>query len=92
MEVLKVFNNNVVLARDHDASEVVLTGRGLGYQARRGDPVDESRVAQRFRPDAEHDVQQLTAFLTEIPPEHLALRRSSMTRRTTWRRPSPRAW
>jgi len=73
MEVLKVFNNNVVLARDHDASEVVLTGRGLGYQARRGDPVDESRVAQRFRPDAEHDVQQLTAFLTEIPPEHLAL-------------------
>jgi beta-glucoside operon transcriptional antiterminator len=72
MEVLKVFNNNVVLASD-DGREVVLTGRGLGYQAKRGDPVDESRVAQRFAPDAQHDVQQLTAFLTEIPPEHLAL-------------------
>lgn len=72
MEVLKVFNNNVVLASD-DGREVVLTGRGLGYQAKRGDRVDEDRVAQRFTPDAEHDVQQLTAFLTEIPPEHLAL-------------------
>jgi beta-glucoside operon transcriptional antiterminator len=73
MEVLKVFNNNVVLVRDEDGRDVVVTGRGIGYAAKRGDQVDASKVTHRFPPDAQHDVQQLSAFLTEIPPEHLAL-------------------
>ncbi|HEY3337007.1 MAG TPA: PRD domain-containing protein [Propionicimonas sp.] len=73
MDVLRVFNNNVVLARDDAGREVVLTGRGLGYQGRPGDRVDASKVAQTFVPDIHHDVEQLSAFLTAIPPEHLAL-------------------
>ncbi|MGC3994639.1 MAG: PRD domain-containing protein [Propionicimonas sp.] len=72
MEVLKVYNNNVVLAAD-GGREVVLTGRGLGYQARRGDVVDAGKVQQVFVPDAQHDIDQLSAFLTEIAPEYLAL-------------------
>lgn len=72
MEVLKVFNNNVVLVRE-DGRDIVVTGRGIGYAAKRGDQVDEAKVTHRFPPDAQHDVQQLSAFLTEIPPEHLAL-------------------
>jgi beta-glucoside operon transcriptional antiterminator len=72
MEVLKVYNNNVVLASD-GGREVVLTGRGLGFRAQRGDRVDEARVQQVFVPDAQHDLEQLSAFLTEIPPEHLAI-------------------
>lgn len=31
MEILRVFNNNVVLAKDR-GREVILTGRGLGVQ------------------------------------------------------------
>ncbi len=73
MEVLKVFNNNVLLARESEGREVVLTGRGLGFQARPGDPVDAARVQQTFVPDSTHRAEDLTAFLTEIPPEHLVL-------------------
>ncbi len=73
MIVLKVFNNNVVMARDSAGRDVVLTGRGLGFQARAGMAVDEAKVTQTFVPDAQHDLDQLTAFLTEIPPEHLAV-------------------
>lgn len=32
MEILRVFNNNVVLAKGGDGGEVILTGRGLGFQ------------------------------------------------------------
>ncbi len=71
MEVLKVFNNNVVLARDDGGREVVLTGRGLGFQAKAGSPVETTRVQRTFVPDAVHDTDQLSAFLVEIPPEHL---------------------
>jgi beta-glucoside operon transcriptional antiterminator len=73
VEVLKVFNNNVVLARDDAGREVVLTGRGLGFQARPGHPVEPARIQQTFVPDAAHGTDQLTALLTEIPPEHLAV-------------------
>jgi len=71
--VLKVFNNNVVLARDDSGREVVLTGRGLGFQAKAGMTVDADKVVQTFIPDAQTDAAQLSAFLTEIPPEHLSL-------------------
>ncbi|SPF67112.1 CAT RNA binding domain [Propionibacterium ruminifibrarum] len=40
MEVLRVFNNNVVLARDELGREVVVTGRGVGFKKKSGDPVD----------------------------------------------------
>ena len=66
-----MFNNNVVLARDGDGREVVLTGRGLGFGTGPGEPVDAGRVQQTFVPDATHDTEQLSAFLTELPPEHL---------------------
>lgn len=73
MEVLKVFNNNVVLASDDAGREVVLTGRGLGFGVKAGSTVDRTRIQQTFVPDATHDTDQLSAFLTEIPPEHLAV-------------------
>ena len=47
VEVLRVFNNNVVLAKD-GKSEVILTGRGLGFQAKPGQRIDESKVVRRF--------------------------------------------
>lgn len=36
MEILRVFNNNVVLAKGGDGGEVILTGRGLGFQGQAG--------------------------------------------------------
>jgi beta-glucoside operon transcriptional antiterminator len=72
VEVLRVFNNNVILARD--AGEVVvLTGRGLGFYARVGQPVDVGRVVRRFVPTDGRPASQLGALLAEIPPEHVAL-------------------
>lgn len=69
MEVLRVFNNNVVLARDELGREVVVTGRGVGFQARRGATVDESRVARRFVPAENPD--SVAQVLADIPPERL---------------------
>ena len=50
MEILRVFNNNVVLAKGGDGGEVILTGRGLGFQAKPGQTVDESKVVRTFVP------------------------------------------
>jgi beta-glucoside operon transcriptional antiterminator len=71
-QILRVFNNNVVLARDASGHEVVLTGRGLGYQARPGQPVDPERVSRVFQSVGPAE-ESFGAVLADIPPEHVEL-------------------
>ncbi|MGA7204987.1 MAG: PRD domain-containing protein [Specibacter sp.] len=80
MEILRVFNNNVVLARDDGGNgrEVILTGRGLGFQAKPGQPVDPSLVIRTFVPDDGRDPDNFGAMVAAIPPEHLALAEAAL--------------
>ena len=73
MEVLRVFNNNVVLARTDTGGEVIVTGRGLGFQAKPGQGVDEAKVVRVFVPDDGRDADNFGALVAAIPPEHLLL-------------------
>ena len=73
MEILRVFNNNLVLARDASGTEVILTGRGLGFQARPGQAVDPARVIRTFVPQDGRDPDYLASLLAGIPPEQIQL-------------------
>ena len=73
MEVVRVFNNNVVLALDGAGREVILTGRGLGFQARPGQLVDPAQIVRIFVPADGRDPDHLAQLLAGIPPEHIAL-------------------
>jgi len=75
MEILRVFNNNVVLARDAggDGREVILTGRGLGFQTKPGQVVDPAKIVRTFVPEDGRDPDNFGAMVAAIPPEHLAL-------------------
>jgi beta-glucoside operon transcriptional antiterminator len=73
VEILRVFNNNVVLARDPARGEVILTGRGLGFQAKPGQPVDPAKVVKVFVPDEGRDPDNFGQLVAAIPPEHLNL-------------------
>ena len=79
MEVLRVFNNNVVLAKDGN-SEVILTGRGLGFQAKPGQRIDETKVVKRFVPSDGRDPDHMAELLSNIPPEIIRLVTEAMTR------------
>jgi beta-glucoside operon transcriptional antiterminator len=73
VEILRVFNNNVVLARAADKGEVIVTGRGLGYQTKPGTAVDESKIVRVFVPQDGRDADNFGALVAAIPPEHLLL-------------------
>lgn len=79
-EILRVFNNNVVLARDASGCEVVLTGRGLGFQARPGQRVDPSKVVRTFFPAGIPDQEAFAGVLADIPPEHVDLAATALER------------
>lgn len=73
MKILRVFNNNLVLALDESGREVILTGRGLGFQARPGQGVDAAKVSRVFVPADGGDSDHLAKLLAGIPPEHIQL-------------------
>lgn len=66
-----MLNNNVVLARDEIGREVILTGRGLGFQCKRGQDVDVSLVSRRYIPA--DNARSVAEVIAGIPLERLAL-------------------
>ncbi|MBW3092700.1 PRD domain-containing protein [Bifidobacterium sp. 82T10] len=79
MKVLRVFNNNVVLAAD-GAQEVIVTGRGLGFKAKPGQEIDNAKVVRVFVPSDGRDPDHLAELLSNIPPEMIRLVTDAMTR------------
>lgn len=79
MDVLRVFNNNVVLAKDGDR-EVILTGRGIGFQAKPGQHVDDAKIVRRFVPVDGRDPDHMAQQVAGIPPEIIRLVTDAMNR------------
>ncbi|MFD7031942.1 PRD domain-containing protein [Streptomyces sp. NPDC059917] len=71
MKALRVLNNNVVLARDEQGQEVILTGRGIGFNCRQGQVVDPALIVRVFVPADGRDPDHLAEVLTLIGEEVL---------------------
>jgi len=69
MRVVKVFNNNVALARDEAGREIVVQGRGLAFQARSGDRLNPALIERRFVPESSDKPEQFAQMVADIPPE-----------------------
>lgn len=48
MLIQKVLNNNVVQVKADNGDELVIMGRGIGFQKATGDPIDSSKIAKTF--------------------------------------------
>ncbi len=48
MRVLKVLNNNVIISQDANQREVVVMGRGIGFQMKPNMPVNDAKVEKVF--------------------------------------------
>ncbi|MGG7618120.1 BglG family transcription antiterminator LicT [Bacillus coreaensis] len=68
MEIKKIFNNNVVLAVADDDVELILMGKGIAFQKKVGDLVNEENVDKKF---VESLTTKLSELLKDIPQNHL---------------------
>lgn len=73
MRIVKIFNNNVLLARDESGSEVVLIGRGLAFQKKAGEAVDESKVLQTFVLSSNEIASQFNQLMQNVSPQVVSL-------------------
>lgn len=69
MKIKKVLNNNVVWAENEHAKEIVVMGRGIAFQKKVGDEVDETKIEKTFVMQSDEMSERLTELLSEISPE-----------------------
>lgn len=69
MKIAKIINNNVISSLDENGREIVLMGRGIAYQRRKGDDIDTERIEKRFVFGEHEQSARFLALLENIPSE-----------------------
>lgn len=71
-KILRIVNNNVVISLDASEREVVLRGKGIGFQKKPGMELDEDAIEKVYSlQDAQSD--KIYSYLNEIPMEYFLL-------------------
>jgi beta-glucoside operon transcriptional antiterminator len=77
LRVKQRLNNNVVLVEDNHSkhSAMIVMGKGIGYRAYPGNPVDEHLVERTFilKDDGEDELAKIATLIEEIPMEYIIL-------------------
>lgn len=70
MKIIKLINNNVVCCLGENNKEIVVMGRGIGFQKKEGDEIEDSRIEKYFSmPNS--NKSQFEELVKEIPYEYI---------------------
>lgn len=73
MLINKVLNNNVVTIIDNNNQESVVMGRGLAFQKKKGDEIDENKIEKIFILKDKSINKKLIDLIKDIPVENLEI-------------------
>ncbi|PLT33337.1 BglG family transcription antiterminator LicT [Bacillus sp. V5-8f] len=73
MKIAKVINNNVISVLDEQKKELVVMGRGIAFQKKPGDAVDEARIEKVFTLENKGISDKLQKLLNDIPMEYMTV-------------------
>ncbi|MCR5492945.1 MAG: PRD domain-containing protein [Streptococcus sp.] len=68
MRIDKVYNNNVVLVKGDNNEEIIVMGRGLGFQKKPGDEIDVSLIEKTFVMQDSKATNELTRVYVDLSP------------------------
>jgi len=69
--VKRLFNNNAVLVCDENNEEYVLLGKGLAFNKKIEEPIDNDKIEKKFSLHLQTD--KLFSLLREVPSHHITL-------------------
>ena len=73
MRIKKVINNSIVSAVDEHGNELIVTGKGIGFQRHRGETIDPALIERTYRMEEKTEQHKLRDLVEKIPLEHLDL-------------------
>lgn len=71
--IKKVINNNILCVTDAGGSEMIVTGRGIGFGHKAGQPVNSDAVQKIYHMASMPVQQKLMDLLEQIPYDHFLL-------------------
>jgi Transcriptional antiterminator len=71
LTIKKAYTNNIALVTDHSYNEFIVMGKGIAFQKRNGDTVNESQIEKKFILDSEKLAMKLTQLLNEVPLHYI---------------------
>lgn len=72
MKIRKILNNNVVVS-DKDDQEVIVMGRGIAFNKRSGELIDQEKMEKVFTLEDADIVKKFKSLLVDIPMEYMEL-------------------
>lgn len=69
MRIVKVLNNNVIIALNEDAEEIILMGNGLGFQMKTESTVRTEKIEKVFKLENKVEQEQVEKIISEIPED-----------------------
>lgn len=71
--IRKSVSNNVVFAFDENGNEVVLAGKGIGFQKRHGDLAELEKIERIYRMENSSERNRMAELLKTLPQEDLEI-------------------
>lgn len=69
MKIDKILNNNVVVSLDSAGKELIIMGRGIGFQKKAGELIDDTKIEKTFSLTNKETLPKFAELLSEIPLE-----------------------
>lgn len=73
MEIVRIYNNNVVVTYNVDGEEAIAIGRGLAFQKKPGDTLDEAKIEKIFLLKDKTIMSKLEKLVQDIPSVYLTI-------------------
>lgn len=71
MKIDKIINNNIVSALEDDGKEIIVMGRGIGFNTKPGRGIQEKKIEKIFRMDSQNTVDKFKQLLENMPLKHI---------------------
>ena len=71
MKILRVYNNNVAAVLTEDGDEMIVSGRGICFQKKSGEMVDEDKIEKRFILQDKQVISRVEELLQNISVDYL---------------------
>lgn len=71
--VEKVINNNVIGVLDGNGTEAILTGKGIGFQKKKGDKIEEEKIERIFLPNEKSKSHEFERMSQDMPGEYVMI-------------------
>ena len=71
MNVIKVLNNSLILAENEEQKEIIVMGKGLGFNSKIGDSLDVDKIEKIFILKDETSIKEYVRLIEATPSEYI---------------------